>query len=79
MTLDRAVREMLLPFLQTLQASSTAEAQVRAAFPLYAASVSSTLFSACARARARVCARACVRACVCVCARVNASARAFVC
>ena len=65
MTLDRAVREMLLPFLQTLQASSTAEAQVRAAFPLYAASVSSTLFSACARARACARVRACVLVCVC--------------
>jgi hypothetical protein len=45
MTLDRAVREMLLPFLQTLQASSPAEAQVRAASPLYSASVSSPCFS----------------------------------
>ena len=32
-TLDRAVKEMLLPFLQTLQASAPLEAQARARAP----------------------------------------------
>ena len=34
-TLDRAMREMLLPFLQTLQASAPAEAQVDALLYIY--------------------------------------------